>query len=443
MLMPHGNQQASEASSIHSNYNGTLGGRDPSPSLSTERLHDATLGEQNGSRQARSRWKRYLSNAEWLVYDQWFLVALGVLILIASQVQVPESQQQTKETIVTYLAVAVIFFITGCTLPTTVLLQNYRRWRLHLFSQVQSFLLTSAIAFGIVSACAANPDFLDSGLMVGLIFTGCVPTTISSNIIMTGQANGNQALTTVESTLGNFLGPFISPLLLLMYTSVEAYYTKFLPGLGSGGFGELYRRVFKQLGLSLFLPLVSHAYLSHMYVLCTDAPQAIGQAVQNIFPNLTNKVFKDWKLSKLGSISLLVIIWQTFDQAFATGAFESVQGDNMIFVVFISIALYALWTAICVSLSLFWLGKADTIAIAYIVPAKTPAMGVPLSNVMFPGLSPVAASKLQIPMVIFQGLQIGAGSLLTLVFRKWIGENNEKVNAGSSRAESEATRSED
>ena len=265
MPMQHGNQQASKASSIHSDCNGILGARDPSPSLSTDRLHDAAVDEQNTSCQVRCRWRRYLDKAKWLILDQWFIAALGFLILIASQAQVPETQQQMKETVVTYLAVAVIFFITGCTVSTKVLLQNYSRWRLHVFSQIQSFLLTSAIIFGVVSACAAKPEFLDPGLMVGLIFTGCVPTTISSNIIMTGQANGNQALTTVESTLGNFLGPFISPPLLLMYTSTGAYYTNFLPGLGSGGLSELYRRVFKQLGLSLFLPLVSHAHLSHMF----------------------------------------------------------------------------------------------------------------------------------------------------------------------------------
>lgn len=159
--------------------------------------------------------------------------------------------------------------------------------------------------------------------------------------------------------------------------------------------------------------------------------------MQNLFPHITEKVFKDWKLSRLGSVSLLVIIWQTFDQAFASGVFQSVEGSNMVFVVFISIAFYGLWTIICVVLSLLWLGKADTIAMAYVVPAKTPAMGVPLSNVMFPGLSTLASSKLQIPMVIFQGLQIGAGSLLTLAFRHWIGEgDDEKKNAENAQHES-------
>lgn len=137
-------------------------------------------------------------------------------------------------------------------------------------------------------------------------------------------------------------------------------------------------------------------------------------------------MFVEWKLNKIGSLALLIIIWQTFDQAFETGAFTSVKPDNMIFIVFISITYYVLWTIICVSLSILWLGKEDTIAVAYCVPAKTPAMGVPLSNVMFPGLPPITASKIQIPMVIFQAFQIAGGSLMTIAFRRWIRPDEER-----------------
>ena len=92
----------------------------------------------------------------------------------------------------------------------------------------------------------------------------------------------------------------------------------------------------------------------------------------------------------------------------------------MVFIVFISITYYFLWLVICVFLSVFWLPKEDTIAVAYCVPAKTPAMGVPLSNVMFPSLPKITASKIQIPMVIFQAFQIAGGNLMTIAFRRWI-----------------------
>jgi solute carrier family 10 (sodium/bile acid cotransporter), member 7 len=187
--------------------------------------------------------------------EQWFLITMAILILIASQVQVPKSQQKIKSLVVSYLCVSVIFFLTGCTLKTQVLIDNYSRWKLHLFVQVQCFGLTSLIMYGIVSAAATNRNFMDPGLLVGMILTGCVATTISSNVVMTGQAHGNQALTVVQSTIGNFLGPFLTPLLFKLYTSTGSWYASVLP-IEPGGYGELYRRVFKQLGLSVFIPMV-------------------------------------------------------------------------------------------------------------------------------------------------------------------------------------------
>lgn len=222
--------------------------------------HPATLGADTPGAAAtnprKPLWRRILSGIQWFIFDQWFLVGICCLVLISSQVQVPASQQQKKEIASTYLCVAVIFVVTGCTLPTKVLMENYGRWKLHLFVQSQTFLMTSAVVYAIVSICATNPNFMDPSLLVGMIFTGCVPTTISSNVVMTRQAHGNTALTVVQSTLGNFLGPFISPLLIIMYTSSGAWYTDILPRTRTGEFSEIYRRVFMQLGLSIFLPMV-------------------------------------------------------------------------------------------------------------------------------------------------------------------------------------------
>jgi len=226
------------------------------PSLTRLSSNTSNTNTHTDSNPPKSKYRRYLSAVRWFLLDQWFLVAFGCLILISSQVQVPGSRQSKKELVVTYLCVSVIFIVTGCTLPTRVLAENYARWKIHLFVQGQSFLMTSAMVYAIVSICATNRNFLDPGLLVGMIFMGCVPTTISSNVIMTRQAHGNHALTVVQSTLGNFLGPFLTPLLVEMYIASGAWYTQILPRTGAGGFGELYRRVFMQLGLSIFLPLV-------------------------------------------------------------------------------------------------------------------------------------------------------------------------------------------
>lgn len=52
--------------------------------------------------------QKTLDILKWFIKDQWFLVAMGFVILVSSQVQVPEAQQQTKRVVVTYVAVSVI-----------------------------------------------------------------------------------------------------------------------------------------------------------------------------------------------------------------------------------------------------------------------------------------------------------------------------------------------
>lgn len=101
---------------------------------------------------------------------------MGVLIAISSQVQVPPSKQPLKQNIINHLNVAVIFFINGCTTPTPVLAENLSRWKVHIFVQMQSYLLTSAITFGVISATAVDKEFMDEYLLIGVLVLGCLPT---------------------------------------------------------------------------------------------------------------------------------------------------------------------------------------------------------------------------------------------------------------------------
>jgi sodium/bile acid cotransporter 7 len=259
---------------------------------------------------------------------------------------------------------------------------------------------------------------VDPWLLIGFLFIGTAPTTMSSNVVMTRQAHGNPALTVVQSIIGQFLCPFLTPILLQMYLSSGAWYSKVL-GNEDDNYGEIYRRVFKQLGLSLFIPM------------------AIGQVVQNLFPKPTKRIFVDWKLSKLPSFALLTLIWQTFDQAFRSGAFSSVKPSNIVFIVFISAALYFIWLGICFSTSIIWLPRKDTIACCYCCPAKALAMVVSITAVMFIDLSPIEQSKLQIPAIIYQALQVAIGGVLTIGFRKWIRPFEEKEDCEKEAAAGE------
>lgn len=194
---------------------------------------------------------------------------------------------------------------------------------------------------------------------------------------------------------------FVSPALVIMFTSVDTWYNAVLPS-NSGQFGAIYGRVLKQLGLSIYVPM------------------AVGQLARYFFEPACRKVFFDWKVLKFGPLCMLVVIWQTYDAAFASGAFDTVPGSNMVFMVFVCLGLFLVYFCVAFFTSLMWLPREDVVAVCYTVPAKGPAFGVPLSTTIFAGMNPVLQSKIQIAIVIFQGLQIACGSLLIGVFRKWI-----------------------
>ena len=43
-----------------------------------------------------------------------------------------------------------------------------------------------------------------------------------------------------------------------------------------------------------------------------------------------------------------------------------------------------------------------------------------MSTVLFVGMAPILEAKIQLPLVIYQGLQIMAGTALTTPFSKWV-----------------------
>jgi sodium/bile acid cotransporter 7 len=388
------------------------------PSTQAKTEEDPAPDSPDSPATSQSTRAKVIRTLKWFVKDQWFLLAMAAIILLSSQVQVPASRQHQKRTVITYLSVSIIFFVNGCTLPTRILYENYKRWKIHAFVQLQCYLVCSAATFAIVSLCATNRTFMDPWLLIGFLFVGSAPTTMSSNVIMTRQAGGNTALTVVQSVIGQFLCPFLSPAILQMYLSSGAWYSTVLSA--GSDYAAIYRRVFMQLGLSLFLPM------------------AVGQAVQWVWPRPCKKFFVDWGIMRINSFALLTLVWQTFDQAFASGAFTAVKPSNIVFTVFICLALYLVWSAICFTAAMLWLPKADVIACCYCCPAKALAMVVPLTSVMYIDISPVDQSKMQIPAVLFQALQVTAGGLMTIGFRRWIRSEQEgRVGDVEEKAEAE------
>lgn len=361
---------------------------------------------------------------------QWFFIVLAIFIGIARAAPNFARQQGLirAEYSIAYGCVAFIFLQSGLSMKTRDLLRNMGNWRAHLTVIVISFLVTSGTMFGLCSAInAAHNPHIDQWVLAGLLVTATCPTTVSSNVVMTTQANGNALLCLCEVFIGNMLGAFISPALLQMYTTNPAW--AFANPANGNSVQRLYADVMKQLGLSVFVPTL------------------VGQVVQNLFPQQTKWCLTTFYMNKVASFCLLLIMFSSFSTAFYQKAFESIPKASCVFLVFFNIGMYLFWTGICYCFARpffipllfrdeptdkssklytwsykifkpFYYNRSDTICVMFCGAAKTAALGVSLISSQY-GPDFEYLGRLLASLVLYQALQVITAQVLVNFFKKW------------------------
>jgi sodium/bile acid cotransporter 7 len=149
----------------------------------------------------------------------WLLVGiLGCIFLAALYPQLGSKQGPLRtEYSVKYGAVSLIFLISGISLKTDSVLYTFQQYKLHLFIQAFTFVLIPIFAqlfTQLLTLLGVN-----SWVLKGLITVACMPPPVSSAVILTRAAHGNETAAIFNSVLGSFLGVIITPLSLLFNVS--------------------------------------------------------------------------------------------------------------------------------------------------------------------------------------------------------------------------------
>lgn len=267
---------------------------------------------------------------------------------------------------VTKAAIALVFFLHGARLSREAVMGGMMHWRLHLVVLGATFGLFPLLCVGI----AALPGAITpQPLAAGIIFLGCLPSTIQSSIAFVGIARGNVPAAVAAASASNLLGVFLTPLLVTWLLHTEG-------GMLGNSLGSIV--------LQLLLPF------------------ALGQALR---PWIGNWVAARAKaLSKVDRGSILLVVYTAFSGAVVEGVWDRLGALDIIRMVILSLVLLAIILAVTAGLArILGFSKADQIAIIFCGSKKSLASGAPMAAALF---TPAVAGVALIPLMIFHQVQL-------------------------------------
>jgi sodium/bile acid cotransporter 7 len=266
----------------------------------------------------------------------------------------------------TRIAIGLVFFLHGARLSREAVIGGITHWRLHLVVLASTFVLFPLLCLGLAALPAA---ITPPALATGIIFLGCLPSTIQSSIGFTVIARGDVPAAVASASASNLLGILLTPLLVGLLLHAQ----------GGISAGQVWAIV-----LQLLAPFVA------------------GQALRRwIFPWVKEKARL---VSYIDRGSILLVVYTAFSGAVVEGVWSRVDAVDLARLVVLCclllgvVLLVTVWAA-----RTFGFSKADEIAIVFCGSKKSLASGAPMAGVLFPAAT---AGIALLPLMIFHQIQL-------------------------------------
>jgi len=308
--------------------------------------------------------------AAW-VRKNWFM--LGMPLAVALAWVLPEAGAKggwLKAEVTTKVAVALVFFCQGLTLPASALKAGAKRWRLHAAVQGYTFVVLPLLGIALDALVGSR---LAPDLRVGFLFLAVLPSTIVMSVALTTVANGNVAAAIFNAVLSNVIGVFITP----AWVTWLLHATDQVQPLGS---------VLRQVGLLLLLPLL------------------VGQVLRRVgletWADARRKA-----LSHTSNAVILLIVYAAFCDSVVARFWSAHRWTT-----FLTAAVGVVAFLLLALAGAVWLGRrlrfeaTDRTGLAFCGAQKTLATGVPLAKLIFgshPGLGLIL-----LPIMLYHPLQL-------------------------------------
>jgi sodium/bile acid cotransporter 7 len=272
----------------------------------------------------------------------------------------------------TRIAIGLVFFLHGARLSREAVIGGLTHWRLHLVVLAATFGLFPLLCLGIAALPA---QITPPALAGGIVFLGCLPSTIQSSIGFTVIARGNVAAAVAAASASNLLGIVLTPVLV---------------------------------GLLLHAKGVVSAGSAWAIVLQLLVPFLAGQLLRRWIGGWVSAHAKLVQLIDRGSI--LLVVYTAFSGAVVGGVWSRIGAlDLARLLVICGLLLAIVLAATFFTARALRFAKPDEIAIVFCGSKKSLASGVPMAGVLFPAAT---AGLALLPLMLFHQIQLMACAVI-------------------------------
>jgi sodium/bile acid cotransporter 7 len=288
---------------------------------------------------------------------------------------------------ITTVAIGLLFFLHGAKLSREALLSGLTNWRLHLLVLASTFVMFPLLGLAMkpLSGTVLPPD-----LYVGILFLCTLPSTVQSSIAFTSVARGNVAAAVCSASASNFVGIFVTPLL------VGALIVQGAGGGGGGGGGGSTLDAVVSIVKQLLLPFLAGQFLRPWIGAWIDAHKPMLKIVDQ------------------GSI--LLVVYTAFSESVNEGLWHKLSLPTLVGLGVLCCVLLAIALGLATYASRrLGFSREDEITIVFCGSKKSLSSGVPMAKVLF---APGALGMVILPVMLFHQIQLMVCAVLAARWAK-------------------------
>ncbi len=314
----------------------------------------------------------------------------------------------------TWIAVIIIFFLSGISLKTEEFKNAFKRLGFNLFVQCYNFGFVSVFMYGITRLIISLGIIAES-LADGMMICACVPITVNMVLVLTKSSNGDEAAAVFNAAFGNMLGVFISPLLILLYLGQNV----------SIDIGQVFYKLCLRVVLPIFVGQLIHRY-SEPIVAFTKNNKKLFKAIQEyclIFIVYTVFCTTFYEQRKKG----------TQDNGDGAQSINSTSVvDAVIMIAFLFVILSTVMVIAWFLLKWFYPSQpALRVMGLFGCSHKSIAMGIPLINAIYEDNPNIGFYTL--PLLIWHPMQLVIGTFLSPRLSAFVTREEERIQSEQSR----------